>query len=360
MTYKKSVILQIITILVVSSVITFTFAEKIISTYGIFETDGVDVSIKTEQSDKTVAPDMTVRYSPVITYKGVDAYIRFKLNISTDAIKLSQFKGLNSDWVKQGEYFYYSKPVKNNTKLKTFTSFHIPPEYDETEPQDFMESVFNITATCDAVQAENFTPDFKNKNPWGDLIIQDNSYDGNKYKEKRNKDHAEIRLNFKNPGQYSLSSDQMVKDRILPGDTYCNSIILENKGKENMDVYFSVNRENQKEEYNLLDALTLSIKVDGKDFYKGNLRAEELNKWGLLTELEKGKKHVISYKIHAPKEMDNDYEEQFNHFKWNFKVNTEEKNPLTGNIDTLFFWLSIILLSLTIIWRMKQEEEELT
>lgn len=349
MTYKKRLAILCVAVLVISSFMSLTYAEKVISTHGELKTQGVDISIAATQDNKLIAPNMTVKYEPVITYKGVDSYVRFKLDISTSDIALYQFTGLNSDWVQRGEYFYYKKPVKHNTRLSTFKSFHVPSEYDELDPKDFMGSKFNITATCDAVQAKNFTPDFDNDKPWGNLSIQDNDYDGNTYAAENNNIHDKIRLNFETASQYSLSSDQMVKNTILPGDTYKNSIVLSNSGKKNMKVFFSVSKENQEEMYNLLDALKLTIKLDGKDFYEGTLRASRLNDWKTLLTLEKGSKHTLSYEIHAPAELDNAYEEKLNHFTWNFKVRELSDAPVTGDQLNLIFWLVTMALSALIL-----------
>ena len=357
MTYKKRMILLAALVLVIAAIMSVTYAERIISTHGSFETEGVDVSIHTTQDRKLLAPNMTVKYQPVISYKGVDAYVRFRLDISTNDIALYQFKGLDSDWVQRDGYFYYKKPVKHNTRLSTFKSFHVPSEYDELDPEEFMGSKFNITATCDAVQAENFSPDFNSDKPWGNLSIQDNGYDGNTYTAENNDMHHKIRLNFDTASQHSISSDQMVKNTILPGDTYKNSIVLSNSGIKNMKVFFSVSKENQEDMYNLLDALKLTIKLDGKTFYYGTLRASSLNQWKSLLNMEQGSTHRLTYEIHAPAELDNAYEERLNHFTWNFKVQEDQTAPQTGDEHLFLFWTGIFATDLLLMCVMKRRNK---
>lgn len=352
---KKYIFILVIAVYLISLFMTATYAEKIASTNGELATDGVDVKITATQDKKLIAPNMTVHYEPVILYKGVDAYVRFKLDISSEEITLYNFRGLSDNWVRKGEYYYYTKPVKHNTALSTFKSFHIPEHWDEGMPEEFMNSKFNITAYCDAVQAKNFTPDFNSDEPWGELVIQDNSYDGNSYTGEKMKDFDSIRLKFKGASQFSLSSDEMIKSNILPGDTYKNSINLSNIGERDMEVFFSVDEENAPDVYNLLDALKLRISIDGKEFYNGDLRAAELNSWKNLVYMDKGSSHKLTYEIHAPAELDNMYEEKINDFTWNFKVREAEDGPKTGDTEYLLFWMALSVMSLLLLFKIKKD-----
>ena len=344
---RKLLIIVLSLILLISSFASFTYASKIISTYGYLRTDGVDITISSEQYATDLAPNMTVPYKPIISYKGVDAYIRFTLDISNEFIKQCTFSGLNENWVKKGEYYYYTKPVHHEDEIETFKSFLVPADWSELEPPDFMNSNFNITALCDAVQAENFTPDFGSETPWGELEIEyDNDYDGSQY----NNDYQitkniPIEMNLKGSGSYSLSSNTMANQSILPGDTYKNSIILKNIGKHNIDVFFNTSEMPKTEEDNLLDALQLKIYLDGKEYYEGTLRAASLNKWDNLLEIKKGETHEMSYEIYAPKELDNAYQIKEDSFIWNFKYHDIPDAPKTGDSANLLIWLIIATIS---------------
>ena len=355
---KKYIAGLLMVLLLVSLFMTVTYADKIASTHGELNTDGVDVEITATQDEKLIAPNMTVHYEPVIKYKGVDAYVRFKLDISNEDITLYHFKGLSDDWVKRGEYYYYTKPVSHNTILPTFKSFHIPEHFDEEMPEGFMNSKFNITAYADAVQAKNFNPDFNSDAPWGELVIQDNSYDGSSYKDKADSDFDCIRLNFKGASQYSLSSDEMVKKSILPGDTYKNSIVLSNSGERDMEVFFLVDKENTPDVYNLLDALELKISIDGKELYNGSLRAADLNSWKNISYMKIGSEHVLNYEIYAPAELDNNYEEKLNNFTWNFKVREVYEGPKTGDTENLLFWIVLGTISILLLFKVKEGDAD--
>ena len=358
MNKKKTLTALLITAFIFSSFMTLTYGEKVISTYGTLETEGVDVNISAIQDERLIAPNMTVKYEPVIRYRGVDAYIRFRIDLSNDFLKQCEFQGLSHDWVKRGDYYYYTEIVKHGDMLSTFKSFHIPDNFDEEMPEGFMNSEFNITAYADAVQAENFTPDFTGDNPWGELVIEDNSYDGSSYRGVGKKDSDIIAINFKGAGQYSLNKDELVNSGILPGDTYRNSIKLVNTGERDMEVFFSVDKENTEDAYNLLDSLKLIISVDNEEIYRGSLRAAEFNSWKNIMYMEKGSEHEINYQIHAPKELGNSYEEKLNNFTWNFKVRGVHEGPKTGDTESLLFWIVSGIAALILLKKVKEGDAD--
>lgn len=342
MTKKKILILFLSVILILSCFLSLTYAAKVISVYGQFETKGVDVSISAEQSNDLIAPGMRVKYEPVISYQGVDAYIRFTLDISEDDLTLYHFTGLSDDWVRRGRYFYYRKPVHHKEEIETFKSFHIPETWDETMPQDFMGSTFTITASCDAVQAKNFSPDFERENPWGSLEIEDNAYDGDTYVETISSKKELVGLTFNGFSKYTLNSDILVEENILPGDTYENEIVLTNKGGKDTEVFFSVSEMKAfTDKNNLLDAVELTLRLDDKEFYHGTLRAAELVNWKSLVYMKPDSTHRLSYKIHMPKELQNAYEEKLDKFQWNFQAKEIPNAPKTGDRNYFLFFTGI-------------------
>ena len=317
----------------------FTYGLHIIKLKGNFYTEGVDVSIDAEETHKLIAPGMTVPYAPVITYRGIDAYIRFKTDISNSVLSIENFKGLSDKWVKRGDYYYYIEPVSHGAEIDTFESFHVPEEWNEREPDSFMNSRFTITSLCDAVQAENFSPDYTSENPWGDLIIQDNTYMGSSYEEYEKSDSAPINLYFKNQGKYSLNSELLSNNSLKPGSTFSNEIVIYNESDRNMEVFFSADKISSQEKQNLGEILCLHMTIDGKEFYNGNLRAEELVNWKSLVVMEKGTSHKLKYEIYLPSEADNSYEEKEQNYVWNLMARDVDSTPETGDSAMLIFWL---------------------
>ena len=74
-----------------------------------------------------------------------------------------ELDGISDEWVKQGEYYYYTQPLKNGESADFFQNVTIPAAWT-SKAQD---RVLGLTVTAEAVQAANFTPDFNSESPWG-------------------------------------------------------------------------------------------------------------------------------------------------------------------------------------------------
>ena len=346
---KITVFITGIIILIISSFMTVTYAEKIISLEGVIETEGVDVSIDSADFKKQIAPNMTVPYEPVITYRGIDAYLRFKILVSNENITMDNFSGLSDKWLKRGQYYYYTTPVKHNTELATFRKFYVPEYWTETSCEMGMESEFTITAMCDAVQADNFYPDFNSTNPWGEIIIEDNYYEGDVYKKTEESESAPIYLKTKGTSSYSFDSDSLCNKTFRPGDTYINDIIISNESKNRSELLFSTENTMGRDKYNLLDVIKLKMYIDDEEFYNGTLRTDELNNWKKLVVMNEGSTHKLHYEIEVPSELQNCYEVKKDSFIWNMKMHDIAGAPVTGDYAILLFWILLMIISLKIV-----------
>lgn len=345
-------------IFLISFLMSITYAEKIIRLEGCFETEGVDVKIQSEEYNTTLSPNMTVPYEPVITYRGIDAYVRARFIVSNENLTPDKFNGLSDKWVRRGEYYYYTEPVKHNTVLSTFKSFHIPEKWDESSGDLRMGSDLTITALCDAVQADNFSPDFEKENPWGDLFIEDNMYDGNMYSEYTGDAGTPVFLKTKGSSRYALDSEMLCNRKFKPGDTYENDIVICNESSNSTELLFFVENVMARSAYNLLDVFTLKMYIDEKQFYNGPLRAESLNSWKSLIKMEPGTTHKVHYEIGAPAEMHNCYQLQEQNFVWNMTMHEVSDMPLTGDNTKLFLWIILMIISGVILKKIRKKNKK--
>lgn len=353
---KKVILMTAFTIFLISSFMTITYAEKVISLEGNIETEGVDVLIESEGYNTPLAPGMTVPYEPVITYRGINAYLRVKFIISNENITLDRFSGLSDKWVKRGEYFYYTVPVEHNTCLSTFKSFHIPEQQSQLSEEMKVNPEFTITALCDAVQADNFTPDFECDNPWGEVIIENNDYDGTKHKCGKAIKKVPVYLKTKGSSAFSLDSEQLCNSHFRPGDFYENDIIINNDSRRKTELLFSSAELIEQSEPNLLDVVCLKMYIDGKEFYNGTLRAKKLNKWKSLVIMDKKSTHKIHYEIEMPAELGNCYELRFQNFVWNMTMREVSDGPVTGDKAGFLFWIIVMAVSVISILRINRKK----
>lgn len=76
--------------------------------------------------------------------------------------------GISDAWVQQGEYYYYTQPLKNGESADFFQSVTIPSAWSSKAA----DRELGLTVTAEAVQAANFTPNFDSEYPWGDTEIE--------------------------------------------------------------------------------------------------------------------------------------------------------------------------------------------
>lgn len=124
------------------------------------------------ENDKVVLPGQKVDKIVRITNEANTAWIRAKLEYtSDDGIRglSDHMVTLDSDeWIKAGDYYYYLEPVEKDSFIDFVREVRIPTEWDES----YADKSFSIIVTADAVQTDNFTPDFTSEDPWFGTVIE--------------------------------------------------------------------------------------------------------------------------------------------------------------------------------------------
>ena len=104
--------------------------------------------------------------------KANSAWVRIKLEYtSKDGIKGMGDQLMNvesDDWLPIGGYWYYRKPLAKGETVAFMDKMIIPPEWDES----YSEKSFSVIVTAEAVQEQNFVPDFQSEDPWFGTVIE--------------------------------------------------------------------------------------------------------------------------------------------------------------------------------------------
>ena len=310
---------------------TAVFAREEISVTNHIETGVIDIELDEYQSrddgglvpweDKTkILPGDEISKIPRITNKGYDCYVRAKLNFSSDAIS-DYYYGLGKNWVlcKDG-YLYYTDVLKHGEYTDIFQGIKIPTDFS----QDFEEETFQLVIDADAIQIQNFVPDYDAEHPWGDVkierCIQDGSYNIQNLATSNPKSF-EI--------QYDKASKSLIKNAddlfenipvLFPGDTYSDILELENTSSNKVKLYFNTYSESSK----LLDGIQLKIVLKNdsseKTIYNGSLNSTKLAERFLLTELKGREQQKLEYTISIPKEFNNEYTLLNDSVRWIFSA----------------------------------------
>ncbi len=359
----KTVIIVIILLIVmsVSGVYALTESSKLSTENTFSTTNGVDIELaeylnseeyNVEQEE--VEPGIVRPISAIVENRGMDAYLRIKINLLFDNVKqedISSCVTLNSNLEKVGDYYYLKDIFKSKDIETIFDSINIP---NNTNVKERVE----LQIIAQAIQSENFTPDYNKTDPWENQVI----------KEKKigiinNPDEEEdIKIIYEGDADKDVNiSDTFFKDvdKLVPGSEVVEKVKITNSSKEPEKYYLNLNLKNfTQSERKLLKNIKFYIKQNNNILLENNLSdITNLN----ITNLKKGEEKDIELVIEMPKELDNDYSKIVGKLEWKFTKEKDEPlvdkitdkvvdtiaNPNTGdkiNISLTIFVLSAISL----------------
>ncbi|MCD7867765.1 MAG: hypothetical protein LUG62_06140, partial [Clostridiales bacterium] len=292
------------------------------------------------ENPKTVLPGDTVSKIPRITCEAEDCWVRVKISYTDN---LNGLEGLGDEnlgeipekWEKIGEYFYYTEILGYGESADLFHWIHIPEDWTE----EWAEKKLSMEIRAEAIQAANYTPDFTAMSPWGNEEIQKciHTVDG---MEASVPEKKSLMVEFNGDAHRLLAvPDDFFSNfaRAMPGDTLRDTAQIRNTTDSTAEIFFQTSPECLSVSgQDLAEKLGLTISMDGKELYSGNLLAEELNAPVSLVTLAPGEEGELEFVISLPAGLDNAYALREADVKWIFSVNedsptqTPETNPEDG------------------------------
>lgn len=336
------------------------FGETVASVVNNFNTGIVDIDLQqyeivngeeVESSGVTeVMPGRQVSRIARITNEAYDCYVRAKVAFSKEDLSEEDLYGISEDWVRKDDgYYYYTKVLKTDESTDLFEGVSIPTDFS----QELEEQRLNLDVNVDAIQSRNFSPNFNNGNPWGDVeILERKQGDYEMSQFKMNEDSNVFTVEYKGASEgLVINKDDFFSDftTMMPGDVLEHDIELKNTGDNKIDLYFNTETVDDSE---LLDAIQLQISVDGKEIYNGSINAEELNDKIKLGNYGDGK---MSFKVTVPAELNNHYSLLDSKVKWVFSADEQEAeggisqvldkiNPVkTGDPTVITGWIVLLV-----------------
>lgn len=338
----------------------YAFTE--VSVVNNFSTGIVDIELdeytiedgkekKWENNIKDVLPGDDIYKIPRISNHGNDCYVRAYVHFVDTPLDVTCLKGMSDNWIlAEDGYFYYKEILETGKSVDLFQGIKIPVDLTENAA----ESLFTIKVDVDAIQSNNFDPDYDSSNPWGEVQIleceKEGMYDINTFKKPDNKKFSIT---------YEGDSNKLIKNEddffmnfpvLLPGDTYTDTLLFTNDSNRKVNLYF---RTASPEGTDLLNKVTLKITKqigDNKEvIYDGDLRATKLYENMLLTVIDKGKSGSLTYEIHVPEELQNPYSIMEDYVMWVFATDpiVEIDAVKTGD-DTLKFCTTMMIIGLVL------------
>lgn len=375
---KTAVIAAVSAILIITAVVYGDVSSKQseIKFINNMKTGSVDVMIElyeiTENGEKLIRPDKImgnrkISCVPRVTNLRAESYVRVKTDIKMDrdvpeSLTPESIYGLNTDWIKRGEYFYYKRVMRPMESADIFAGIQIPEVWKEDTA-----SGFTLQLTVDAIQATNFSPDFDSAAPWGKVQIQ-------KSKETDNTVYRAAvpavvnNMTFTSASGLESSTEDLFGNfrHFMAGNSFSDTLKMENKSEKPVRLSFctetgsAIETQAEAESDMLLEQAHLEIYCDGEQLYHGSLNTVPLYRYVELTVLEPGKSKDFDFKITLPAGLENKYSVLTDQVIWKFKAEDQITQsgdyvsmPVTQTGDekdfTIYFAVALLALMALIL-----------
>ena len=281
------------------------------------------------QDNKTILPGDKISKIPRITNQSEPCWIRVKITYTDNlenrkGLDDSNLTGMSKYWIKKGKYFYCTRKLEQGDSVDVFTGISVPEEWE----QPYQEKKLGITIVADAVQAANFSPDFKDMTPWGNQKILRCIHDTSGRIVQKKKP-VKLNVEFEGNAHKLIAAPEDFFagfSAAMPGDVFEDSVEIRNTTEHTAEIYFRTAPECKSvKDQEFLKKLKLEISVGEKKLYSGDLLAASLNKPVSLGKIKSGKGESMKFQVTVPKELDNTYALRDGDVKWIFSVNEEEK-----------------------------------
>jgi len=326
-----------------------------------FETGKIDISL-TQQQDKTVImPGDEIFLIPEVCNKGNDCYVRTKLSFSRNEISdFVGFTGISDRWIEGKDgYWYFKDILSHGDSIKIFDSIKISSDGLKMSENE----IIKLNTKVEAVQSENFVPDFDSEEPWKDVEIL-KLEKKNLYGEVLAENEPVRSIEVKYEGKISeLKTDRRTPEiyfsEIMPGDEIVNEINFSNDSNHSRSLFFKSEVLNDSI---LNDELELEILFKDELVYSGKLKDGVNLESTYLGTLNKGEEGAFIFKVNAPVYIKNEYATLNSKIRWTFSTDeielakTRDKNDM--HLYVMGSFISAILFTILNWERRKCEEEK--
>lgn len=291
--------------------------------------NGTEALYDGSDSEK-VMPGQVISLIPRVSNIGDPCYIRAKVSYSkedSELVNVDKIDNVSDDWIKKGEYWYYKPILQSGKKIDIFKTFTIPTDM----PNDYQGKEIQVNITAEAIQADSFKPDFDSESPWNKVKVQKASDDVYKFDKVQLNTNAKIE--YENNAQQYIEVPENFLGKLghlVPGEVVEQDINLNNSTSKEIEYFVTVKKESglSDKQLNLLKNLKLSISVDNKVVYEGNLY--DIDKISLGKYLSK-QSDKAKFTVKMPEELGNEYSVLNTSINWLFSV--DGKDPVIPKKD---------------------------
>ena len=285
-----------------------------------------------------VLPGDTVSKIPRITNRALPCWVRARISYTNDHKELeglddTNLSGFSSNWIRRGEYYYYTSVLKRKETVELFQYVHIPSSWKKEHELQKL----GLTIQAEAIQAANFTPDFSAMSPWGNQLIQQCVHEEDGAMTCR-KPQTKLSVEFNGKAHKLLSVPGDFFTNLgtaMPGDVLTDTITVSNTTDSAAEILFRTSTEGRsREQLAMLKEIKLTVAMGNEILYKGTLDSAALGKNRSLGKLGSGQKGSMRFRVEIPSEWDNSMAKSKTDVTWIFTVNEGKKEGPSGEGKT--------------------------
>ncbi len=308
------------------------------------DSQGSEIPIPGNADNKIVVPGEIISKLSKITVNGSKSWIRAKVLVSGDR----RIEDLDESWVtlcddqnwlKKGEFWYYTEPVDHGKTIRFTKEVHVPADEDNSTSG----APFQVVVWADAVQYENFKPNFNAEDPWFGTVIETSVYDTFRNKEN-GETHFFVSYEGGAQGLIANTGDVFANFRtLMPGDTVSDSLVIGNGYHQPVRLFFRIEGA---ENDSLAKEIKLHIKAGEMQIFNGTL-ADAMNEI-YLAYMTPDWQAVLTYELEIPDHLKDEYELEDSEQKWIFRAelnNTRRIIPRTGEENRNGFFTAVLAVS---------------
>lgn len=274
-----------------------------------------------------IFPGERISKIPRIKNRALPCWIRARISYGSDKddvemLSEHNIEGISSEWIKRGDYYYYTKVLKKQESVDLFQSVSVPAVWTEEHGGQKL----SVTVQADAIQAANFKPDFTAMSPWGNQEIQDCVHETNGTMTcKKGERKLSVEFQGKAHKLIAVPDDFFANlETAMPGDILTDTVKISNTTKNDAEIFFRISTEGRtKEKLDMLKNICFQIAMGEKVLYTGTLDAAKLQKNHSLGVFKSKASGELKFLLEIPKEWDNAWALKKTDVSWIFTVQDE-------------------------------------
>lgn len=274
-----------------------------------------------------IFPGERISKIPRIKNRALPCWIRARISYGSDKddvemLSEHNIEGISSEWIKRGDYYYYTKVLKKQESVDLFQSVSVPAVWTEEHGGQKL----SVTVQADAIQAANFKPDFTAMSPWGNQEIQDCVHETNGTMTcKKGERKLSVEFQGKAHKLIAVPDDFFANlETAMPGDILTDTVKISNTTKNDAEIFFRISTEGRsKEKTDMLKNICFQISMGEKVLYTGTLDAAKLQKNHSLGVFKSKASGELKFLLEIPKEWDNAWALKKTDVSWIFAVQDE-------------------------------------